>query len=289
MFLGGSYHDRDNPHMWGVSHGQLIVFMTIVCNQKEGRQQSSSRRGLRTSVEEEVMIMMMMNNFYGGIGTKPTENQISNMKRCDEQSTMVWTQQPATTVKNNTSNNTTGDDDGDHEDNEDCGGGIDGINRWTNQEPTTMPTAHQDDQRSTTMRMTMVRGIQRPFTGTTKNNNNTTNNNSTNTSAPQVSIPVPRRLDRHEMKTTGTTDHGTNKATREDDDDDGDDGRDHTACDWYTRQKNQPSLNTHLPLQQQTPKDTRCLSGGRRHLGRWQQMDSKTTNITKLTWMTITI
>jgi hypothetical protein len=71
MFLvGGSYHDRDNPHKWGVSHGQLIVFITIVCNQKEGRQQSSSRRGLRTSMDD--LMMMMMTIFYGGTGTKCT-------------------------------------------------------------------------------------------------------------------------------------------------------------------------------------------------------------------------
>jgi hypothetical protein len=77
MFLGGSYHDRDNPHMWGVSHGQLITFITLVCSQKEGRQQSSSRKGDRTSVADDEMRMMMMMMmiliiFYGGtVEAKP--------------------------------------------------------------------------------------------------------------------------------------------------------------------------------------------------------------------------
>jgi hypothetical protein len=52
MFLGGDYHDRDNPHRWGVSHGKPLVLTTLVCIQKEGRQQSSSRRGLRTSMDD---------------------------------------------------------------------------------------------------------------------------------------------------------------------------------------------------------------------------------------------
>jgi hypothetical protein len=79
MFLGGSYHDRDNPHMWGVSHGQLIVFIrTLVCNQKDGRQRSSSSRGLQTSMDDLMMMMMMMTIFYRGIGTKPTGTKNSN-------------------------------------------------------------------------------------------------------------------------------------------------------------------------------------------------------------------
>jgi hypothetical protein len=79
MYLGGDYHDRDNPHKWGVSQGQFIVFITLVCNQKEGRQQSSSRRGLQTSVAEDdylMMMMMMMMIFYRGTGTKCTEHKI---------------------------------------------------------------------------------------------------------------------------------------------------------------------------------------------------------------------
>jgi hypothetical protein len=83
MFLGGSYHDRDNPHKWGVSHGQLIVFIrTLVCIQKDGRQRSSSSRRLRTSVlADDEMMMMKMMIFYGGTGTKCTENQNSNAKQ----------------------------------------------------------------------------------------------------------------------------------------------------------------------------------------------------------------
>jgi hypothetical protein len=83
MFLGGSYHDRYNPHMWGVSHGQLIVFITLVCSQKEGRQKSSSSRGLRTSMDDLMIKMMMMTIFYRGTGTKCTENQIVTRNKDD--------------------------------------------------------------------------------------------------------------------------------------------------------------------------------------------------------------
>jgi hypothetical protein len=41
------------------------------------------------------------------------------------------------------------------------------------------------------------------------------------------------------------------------DDDDADDGD--TDCNWYTRQKNQPSLTKSMPLQQPT-QDTRSLA-----------------------------
>jgi hypothetical protein len=44
MFLGGSYHDRDNPHRNQASHGKSIVWKTSECSQKEGRQQRSDRR-----------------------------------------------------------------------------------------------------------------------------------------------------------------------------------------------------------------------------------------------------
>jgi hypothetical protein len=77
MFLGGDYHDRDNPQQSRASHGKAIVWMTLVCNQNEGRQpQSSSTRGLGTSMDDLMVMMMMMIIFYGGIGTKCTEHQI---------------------------------------------------------------------------------------------------------------------------------------------------------------------------------------------------------------------
>jgi hypothetical protein len=108
MFLGGSYHDRDNPHMWGVSHGQLIVFITIVCNQKEGRQQSSSRRGLRTSVAEDDEMMMMMTNFYRGTGTKCTAEQnlvTRNVDDVDDDNTDNNSSSHSPSTNPNTNNN----------------------------------------------------------------------------------------------------------------------------------------------------------------------------------------
>jgi hypothetical protein len=76
LFLGGSFHDRDNPYSnKQASHGKPIVWMTLACSQKEGRQQNSSRRELRATGDDVVMMMMMMTIFYGGIGTKCTENQ----------------------------------------------------------------------------------------------------------------------------------------------------------------------------------------------------------------------
>jgi hypothetical protein len=53
MFLGGSYHDRDNPHSNQASHGESIVWKTSEYSQKKCRQQSSSRRGLQSSGDDE--------------------------------------------------------------------------------------------------------------------------------------------------------------------------------------------------------------------------------------------
>jgi hypothetical protein len=73
MFLGGSYHDRDNPHNNEAPHGKTMVWMTLVCSQNEGRQQSSSRsRGLRTLDDLMMMMMMMRTIFYGGTCTDCT-------------------------------------------------------------------------------------------------------------------------------------------------------------------------------------------------------------------------
>jgi hypothetical protein len=60
--------------MWGVSHGKTMILRTLVCIQKEGRQQSSSRRGLQTSMDDLMMMMMMMTMtiFYRGTSTKCT-------------------------------------------------------------------------------------------------------------------------------------------------------------------------------------------------------------------------
>jgi hypothetical protein len=77
MFLGGSYHDRDNPHKWGVSHGQLIAFITLVCSQKEGTDSRGAAAGDTFELPwMKMMKMMLMTIFYAGIGTKCTEHQI---------------------------------------------------------------------------------------------------------------------------------------------------------------------------------------------------------------------
>jgi hypothetical protein len=60
---------------------QATVLMTLVWTLKEGRQQSSSRRGVRTFKDDDMMVMMMMMIFYRGIGTKSTATQNSNAKR----------------------------------------------------------------------------------------------------------------------------------------------------------------------------------------------------------------
>jgi hypothetical protein len=81
MFLGGSYHDRDNPaNSVEPHHGKLIVWMTLVCNWKDGDSGRAAAGGLRTTGDDLMMMMMMMNIFYGGPGTKCTENQIVTRK-----------------------------------------------------------------------------------------------------------------------------------------------------------------------------------------------------------------
>jgi hypothetical protein len=76
-------------------------------------------------------------------------------------------------------------------------------------------------------------------------------------------------------------DRWASQQTREDDDD-GDDGDHTTACNWYTRQNNQPSLNSSMPLQHQPTQDTRSLAADTVVDGnRWnQQMDQSKTNRT---------
>jgi hypothetical protein len=66
--------------------------------------------------------------------------------------------------------------------------------------------------------------------------------------------------------------------TREDDDDGEDDSG--VVCDWYTRQKNQPSLTSQMPLQ--PTEDTRYLADDTLVDGnRWNQpMESPQRNRT---------
>jgi hypothetical protein len=87
MFLGGSYHDRDNPHSNKASHGKSVVWKILVCSQTEGRQRSGSRRGLRTLVN----LMMMTMIFYGGTGTKCTAVKIVTRNRVRRWSTTMAT------------------------------------------------------------------------------------------------------------------------------------------------------------------------------------------------------
>jgi hypothetical protein len=79
MFLGGSYHDRDNPHSNKASHdGKPVVWMILVWNRKEGGDSRAATGGLRTRTGDDLtrMMMMMMMIFYGGTGTKCTEHKI---------------------------------------------------------------------------------------------------------------------------------------------------------------------------------------------------------------------
>jgi hypothetical protein len=266
MFLGGSYHDRDNPHMWwGVSHGQLIVFIrTLVCNQKDGRQRSSSSRGLRTSVDEMMMMMMrmmmIMTIFYGGPGTKCTENQISNPKQ---------------------QNRRDDDDDGIGE----------GTTTNKRREPMRMSCcwnqATGDGER-----------MDDPANDSTMeqvDNNNKNNNDEEHsreddddvddgdTNCNWTRAATDGSNDRWKQPTESTAKRGRSDDTaieqsRREDDDDVDDGEeDDTVCDWYTRQKNQPSHTKSMPLQLPTQDDTRSLAndtvveGNRRNQPGWNQ------------------
>jgi hypothetical protein len=69
MFLGGSYHDRDNPQQRRASHGKPVVWMILVCNRKDGGDRRAAAEGLRTLDDLMMMRMMMMTIFYGGTGT----------------------------------------------------------------------------------------------------------------------------------------------------------------------------------------------------------------------------
>jgi hypothetical protein len=246
MFLGGSYHDRDNPHMWGVSHGQLIVFITLGCTQKDGRQQSSSRRGPRTSVADDEMMMrmtmMMINFFYGGIGTKCTEHQI---------------------VMRNQDRN---DDDDDGKDDDDgtnlpAAGKSDGNNTNTNTTNKNNKSPPEDHQWLTTTMWEVTPPVARldqqpdllPTTMGMMATADRHNRNKTNS------------VGAREDNDVGCSDDTAmeEQHSRKDDDDVDDGGGDREAvCDWYTRQKNQPSLTKSMPLQQQPPatQDTRSLA-----------------------------
>jgi hypothetical protein len=166
----------------------------------DGRQQHPQQQDGATMTK-----MMMI--FYGGIGTKSTEHQISNKKRCD-------------------------------------------------------------DRQSTTM----VRRTQRPRAhGIQSKNHNNTNQQQ------QAKGRLPRR---QQMEATGGRNGWLQQqmetTTAREDDDDGDDGD--TACNWYTRQKNQPSLTKSRPLQ--PTDDTRRLAAagtlvGGNHSGNQPMEESK--------------
>jgi hypothetical protein len=99
MLLGGSYHDRDNPPSTRASHGKTIVLMPLVSTrQTDGRQQSGSSRGVRTSVVVgDEMRMRTMTIFYRGTGTKCTEQKIATRNK-DNTMTMAATTMMATTT-----------------------------------------------------------------------------------------------------------------------------------------------------------------------------------------------
>jgi hypothetical protein len=83
MFLGGSYHDRDNPSTSKPHDGKALVWMTLVCNQMDGRDSSAAAGGLQIT-GDDLMMMMMRMIFYGGTGTKCTENKIVTRNSDDD-------------------------------------------------------------------------------------------------------------------------------------------------------------------------------------------------------------
>jgi hypothetical protein len=94
-----------NPQPWGVSHGKPLVLITLVCSRKEGRQQSSSRRGLRP-LDDLMRMMMMMMIFYGGTGTKCTEHKIVTRNK-DRNNDDGQQRKTNITTNNNTNDRTT--------------------------------------------------------------------------------------------------------------------------------------------------------------------------------------
>jgi hypothetical protein len=221
MFLGGSYHDRDNPHMWGVSHDQFIVFITLGCNQKEGRQQSS--RGLRTSVADDAamrmkMMMMKMTTtmtiFYRGIGTKCTESQNSNTKtmrrwrrrrgwQLQQRRQHDGTRQSA--HHNNTNTNSINNKNRPNEAVDDAMQTDDGYSQ------TRRTRTHVRMVTATTpmMNRTMAHDNKDDANTTTTKN---IHSNTTNMRASRQVTTLVARLDRHEMRrTTRITDGATNK------------------------------------------------------------------------------
>jgi hypothetical protein len=150
MFLGGSYHDRDNPHKWGVSHDQLITFITLVCSQKEGTDSRGAAAGdtfkLPWMTMMRMKMMMTTMVFYGGTGTKCTGDKNSNPKHQpqhrrphDAMIRQWWTtirvsdNKNTTTTTTNNNNNTIGP----------MAASSDGINRWNL--PKTMESNQHDD------------------------------------------------------------------------------------------------------------------------------------------------
>jgi hypothetical protein len=104
MFLGGSYHDRDNPaNSVEPHHGKLIVWMVaLVCNWKNGDNGRAAAGGLRTTVRDDdlmMRMMMMQNIFYGGIGTKCTANKIRNPKHHNNNTNNNYKNNPLTDNK----------------------------------------------------------------------------------------------------------------------------------------------------------------------------------------------
>jgi hypothetical protein len=90
MFLGGSYHHRDNPPANSVEphDGKTMLLMTLVRIQKEGDSRAAAAR-LRTRTGDD-LTMMRMNIFYGGTGTKCTENKILTWNDDNEMIYRSW-------------------------------------------------------------------------------------------------------------------------------------------------------------------------------------------------------
>jgi hypothetical protein len=278
--------------MWGVSHGKTIVLMTLVCSQKEGRQQSSSSRGLRTSMDEwMVRMMMMMTNFYGGTGTKSTETRQNSNPTQNVATTMVNDQpkqEPMGTPNGYTTNYTATDGSNDGL----ITSGTAGPTRCTaaNKPDATMAITRTTTRRQQTKAPMVLKPVARPA-GSTRDDDAMTSTagrtNKNKTSRPKKNRSTPTDESTEGLNTSGTAgstqDNDATTTTvgltrwkqwtavatdgccyqswkqhSREDDDDGDDGHNSTACNWYTRQKNQPSLTRGMPLQ--PTQDTRSLA-----------------------------
>jgi hypothetical protein len=225
-------------------------------------------------------MMMMMTIFYRGTGTDSTENQISNKKR--------WSTTMANTDDGNNNNTGTGTDTSITNTNSTITSSTRTMRRQQWQpprrpiEPSNGRTRPQptdedhdgDDEDDHPPTMAHTDGNNNTGTGTTDTDPPTTNANS---------MIAYRKTTIKSTKENNKK--NTNGAQRdEEDDDDVDDGENDTVCDWYTRQKNQPSLTKSMPLQptedSELLADDTLVDGNRGH--------QRQTEL-QLTWMTITV